>query len=179
MYMKHGSSWSICYHWQINEWKKSLILEKMSNDILNIDHSVSIQISYRKNWLYPALEYGGSLAFKARGHEFDPPQQTRKMLSLVSFTGMTLSKCAILRIRTLTRGPLCRESQCHPVCKSRNPTVAYFWLPYFKLSSCKTGVYNVRLLIILESGCSRIDKRKIFKLLTWSNKKRAKNKISL
>ena len=26
--------------------------------------------------------------------------------------------------------------------------------PYSRLSSCKTGVYNVRLLIILERGCS-------------------------
>ena len=34
------------------------------------------------------------------------------MFSLVSFAGMTLNKCAILQIGTLTGCPLCRES--HP-----------------------------------------------------------------
>ena len=119
-----------------------------------------------------------------------------KMLSLVSFAGTTLDKCAVLRIDTLTGGPLCREShpmcslnnpmvafnlqnQCvkctpahyhreilrigtltegplcresHPMCRLKNPTVVY--MITCRLSFCKTGVYNVCLLIILERGCS-------------------------
>ena len=71
------------------------------------------------------------------------------MLSLVSFAGMTLNKCAVLRIGTLTGGPLCRES--HPMCWLKNPTVVY--MITCRLSSCKTDVYNVRLLIILEREC--------------------------
>ena len=42
-------------------------------------------------------------------------------LSLVSFAGMTLDKCIVLRIGTLTGWPLCRES--HPLCRLKNPTV--------------------------------------------------------
>ena len=42
-------------------------------------------------------------------------------LSLVSFTGMTLDKCIVLQIGTLTGCPLCRES--HPLCRLKNPTV--------------------------------------------------------
>ena len=45
------------------------------------------------------------------------------MLSLVSFAGMTLNKCAVLRIGTLTGGSLCRES--HPLCRLKNRTVVY------------------------------------------------------
>ena len=114
------------------------------------------------------------------------------MLSLVSFAGMTLDKCAVLRIGTFTGAPLCREShpmcrlknhtvafilqnrcvQCtpahypreilrirtltggplcrgsHPLCRLKNHTLVYTiicWLLF-----CKTGVYNVRLLIIPE-----------------------------
>ena len=37
------------------------------------------------------------------------------MLSLASFAGMTLNKCAVLQIGT-TEGPMCRGS--HPVCSS-------------------------------------------------------------
>ena len=33
------------------------------------------------------------------------------MLSLVSFAGMTLDKCVVLRIGTLTGCPLCRERE--------------------------------------------------------------------
>ena len=118
------------------------------------------------------------------------------ILSLVSFAGTTLDKCAVLRIETLTGGLLCREShpvcrlmnptvafnlqnqcvQCmpahypreilrigtltedplckesHPMCRLKNPTVVY--MITCRLSFCKTGVYNVCLLIILERGCS-------------------------
>ena len=78
------------------------------------------------------------------------------MLSLVSFAGMTLNKCAVLRIGMLTGGPLCRES--HPLCRLKKPTVVY--MITCRLSSCKTGVYNVHLLIILERGCSIMYRKK-------------------
>ena len=71
------------------------------------------------------------------------------MLSSVSFAGMTLNKCAVLRIGTLTGGPLCRL---------KNPTVVY--MITCRLSSCKTGVYNIHLLIILERGCSSMFRKK-------------------
>ena len=45
---------------------------------------------------------------------------------LVSFAGMTLDKCIILRIETLTGCPLCRKS--HPLCRLKNPTVILIWL---------------------------------------------------
>ena len=124
------------------------------------------------------------------------------MLSLVLFAGMTLDKCAVLRIGTLTGGTLCREShsmsrlknpivafilqnrcvQCtpahypreilrigtlteallcresHPLCRLQNPTVVY--MITCRLSFCKTGVYNVCLLIILETGCSSMYRKK-------------------
>ena len=80
----------------------------------------------------------------------------QNMLSLVSLAGMTLNKCAILQIGTLTGGPLCRES--HPLCRLKNPTVVY--VITCRLSSCKTGVYNVHLLIILERGCSSMYRKK-------------------
>ena len=89
--------------------------------------------------------------------DFDQRQNyTPSMLSLVSFAGMTLNKCAVLRIGTLTGGPLCREN--HPLCMFKNPTVVY--MITCRLSSCKTGVYNVRLLIILERGCSSMFRKK-------------------
>ena len=78
------------------------------------------------------------------------------MLSLVSFAGMTLNKCTVFRIGTLTEGPLCRES--HPLCRLKNPTVVY--MTTCRLSSCKTGMYNVHLLIILERGCSSMYRKK-------------------
>ena len=76
------------------------------------------------------------------------------MLSLVSFAGMTLNKCAILRIGTLTGGPLCREN--HPWAVVKEPYMIYTC----RLSFCKTGVYNVRLLIILERECSSMYRKK-------------------
>ena len=79
------------------------------------------------------------------------------MFSLVSFAGMTLKRCAVLRIGTLTEGPLCRES--HPLCRLKNPTVVY--MITCRLSSCKTGMYKVRLLIILERWCSRMYRKKV------------------
>ena len=43
------------------------------------------------------------------------------MLSIVSFVGMTLDKCIVLRIGTFIGCPLCRES--HPLCRLKNPMV--------------------------------------------------------
>ena len=40
----------------------------------------------------------------------------------------------------------------------KNPTVVY--VTTCRLSSCKTGVYNVHLLIILERGCSSMYRKK-------------------
>ena len=50
------------------------------------------------------------------------------MFSLVSFAGMALDKCAVLRIGTLTGDPLCRF---------KNPIVVYMII--YRISSCKTG----------------------------------------
>ena len=47
-------------------------------------------------------------------------------LSLVSFAGMTLNKCTVHRIGTLTGCPLCRES--HPLCRLKSHTVIKIWL---------------------------------------------------
>ena len=46
----------------------------------------------------------------------------------------------------------------HPLCRLKNPTVVY--MITCRLSSCKTGVYNVHLLIILERGCSTMYRKK-------------------
>ena len=67
------------------------------------------------------LEVAGSIP--ARG-EKNLGVQTQ--LSLVSFAGMALDKCIVLRIGTLTGCPLCRES--HPLCRLKNPTVISIWL---------------------------------------------------
>ena len=71
------------------------------------------------------------LASGARGPRFDPRSRRGKFrcpntLSLVSFAGMTLDKCIVLRIGTLTGCPLCMES--HPLCRLKNPTVISIWL---------------------------------------------------
>ena len=78
------------------------------------------------------------------------------IFSLVSFAGMTLDKCAVLRIGTVTGAPLVQAS--HHLCRLKNPTV--FYMITCRLSSCKTGVYNVRLLIILDRGCSSMYRKK-------------------
>ena len=67
----------------------------------------------------------------ARGPRFDSRSRREKFrcpntLPLVSFAGMTLDKCIVLRIGTLTGCPLCRES--HPLCRLKNPTVISIWL---------------------------------------------------
>ena len=60
------------------------------------------------------------------GPRLDPPSRRGKFrcpntLSLVSFEGMTLGKCIIIRIGTLTGCLLCRES--HPLCRLKYTTV--------------------------------------------------------
>ena len=45
-----------------------------------------------------------------------------------------------------------------PPMQVKNPTVVY--MTTCRLSSCKTGVYNVHLFIILERGCSSIYRKK-------------------
>ena len=96
------------------------------------------------------LEVMGSIPAAGKG-KFRCPN----MLSLVSFA----EKCAVLRIGSLTGGPLCRES--HPLCRLKNPTVVY--MTTCRLSSCKTGVYNVpvHLFIILKRECSSIYRKKV------------------
>ena len=72
-----------------------------------------------------------SYFFEVRGPRFDPRSRQGKFgspntLSLVSFAGMTLDKCIVLRFGMLTGWPLCRES--HPLCRLKNPTVILIWL---------------------------------------------------
>ena len=98
-----------------------------------------------------------ALAFSAGGHGFDPHGRPGKILVsehafLSVISRMTLNKCAVLWIATLTGGPLCRES--HPLCRLKKPTVVYMITCRF--SSCKTGLYNVHLLIILERWSSTV-----------------------
>ena len=65
-----------------------------------------------------------ALASGARGPRFNPRSRRGKFrcpntLSLVSFAGMTLDECIVLRVGTLTGCPLCRL---------KNPTVISIWL---------------------------------------------------
>ena len=81
-----------------------------------------------------------ALASGARGPRFDPRSRRGKFrspntLSLVSFAGMTLDKCIVLRIGMLTGCPLCRESQ--PLCRLKNPTVIKIWLLVGFHQSCQ------------------------------------------
>ena len=64
------------------------------------------------------------------------------MLALVLFAGMT--QCAVLRIGTLTGGPLCRES--HPMCRLKNPTVAFILLNRYV--QCTPARYPLEILRI-------------------------------
>ena len=85
-----------------------------------------------------------TLAFSARGHGFDPRGRrgtisVSEHVSLMSFAGMTLNKCAVLRSGMLTWDPLCRDS--HPLCRLKHPIVVC--MITCKLPSCRTGVYNV------------------------------------
>ena len=50
----------------------------------------------------------GALVSGARGPRFDPREDDT--LSLETFAGMALNKCAVLRIGTITRCPLCKKS---------------------------------------------------------------------
>ena len=73
-----------------------------------------------------------STNFRKKILRLDPRSRQGKfrcpnMLSLVSLAGMTLDKCIVLRIGTLTGCPLCRES--YPLCRLKNPRVISIWLP--------------------------------------------------
>ena len=122
-------------------WSIYLLFDRhanLSNDrLLNISQKI-----YQRAYFNP---------WGRRGKYWCP-----NMLSLVSFARMTLNSCAVLRIGTLTGGPLCKESL--PLCRLKNPTVVY--MTTCRLSSCKTGVYNVHLLIILERECSSMYRKK-------------------
>ena len=84
-----------------------------------------------------------ALVFSARGHRFDPGGRRGKNVGVgTCFEGMTL--------------PSDRESTlCADV---KNPTVVY--MITCRLSSCKAGVYNIHLFIILERGCRRKYRKK-------------------
>ena len=86
--------------------------------------------------------------FHSRRGKFGRPDT----LSLVLFAGMTLDKCAVLRVGTLTGCPLCRES--HPFCSLKNPTVIKIWLLVRPGFHPAARVYKVHLPILLvrESG---------------------------
>ena len=70
------------------------------------------------------------------------------MLSLVSFVGMTLDKCAVLRIGMLTGSPLCRES--YPMCRLKNPTVAFILKN--RCVQCTPAHYLRKILWTLPGG---------------------------
>ena len=106
-------------------------------------HSGAVSIEEKDKHLTPAHSLNSTRASHsaqycryqtysgARGPRFDSRSRREKFrcpntLSLVSFAGMTLDKCIVLRIRTLTGCPLCRES--HPLCRLKNPTVISIWL---------------------------------------------------
>ena len=80
---------------------------------------------------------------------------------------MTLhvNKCAVLRIRRP------RVQGKSPLCRLKKTTVVYMITCW--LSSWKTAVYNVRLLIILERECSSMYRKKkrksssVLKSLDW------------
>ena len=78
-----------------------------------------------------------ALALSARGHGFDPHGRRGKILvsehAFLSVICRDDNNCAVLRIGTLTGGPLCRES--HPLCRLKNPIVVY--MITYRLSSCK------------------------------------------
>ena len=100
------------------------------------------------------------------------------MHSLVSFAGMTLNKCAVLRIGKLNGDPLCREG--YPLCRLKNPTVVY--MITCRLSSYKTGVYNVHLLIILERECSQLTSLRCYNVvltLQYGHENVVNNVVSL
>ena len=65
--------------------------------------------------------------------------------------------------------------ESHPLCRLKNPTVVY--MITCRLSSCKTGVYNVHLLIILERGCSSMYRKKKSFLIYIGKKKQIMHKF--
>ena len=76
---------------------------------------------FRHLYMFP---YYFNVLFRYFG--FVPVFRFRFGKSRHPFAGMTLDKCIVLQIRTLTGCPLCRES--HPLCRLKNPTVISIWV---------------------------------------------------
>ena len=87
----------------------------------------------------------------------------RNMLSLVSFAGMTLNKCAVLWIGTVTRGPVQGES---PPLQVKEPYSSFTW---FILQNGCIQYNTIHLLIILEREGVAV----------WINKKKKTSKLVL
>ena len=109
-----------------------------------------------------------ALTSGAKCPRFDPDSRRGKFrcpntLSLVSFAGMTLNKCAVLRIGTLTGCPLCRES--HPLCRLKNPTVIYIFITC-RLSSCNPEC-TLPLMLVKASGSTERKKEKSLPFLCY------------
>ena len=96
-----------------------------------------------------------ALTFSARGDGFDPRSRRGKIsVSVLPFLSVICRDDTRYVRRPLDRDvnwrpPVQRES---PLYRLKNHTVVY--MITCRLSSCKTDVYNVRLLIILKRGCS-------------------------
>ena len=123
-----------------------------------------------------------ALAFSARSLGFDLRGRRGKIsVSEHAFLNVICrddTKCAVLRIGTLNGGPLCREG--YPLCRLKNPTVVY--MITCRLSSCKTDVYNVHLLIILERECTQLTSLRCYNVvltLQYGHENVVNNVVSL
>ena len=103
--------------------------------VANLSHALGVEPSQAGSLIQQQQQQGSSVvkhlplvlevpgSIPARGEK---NFGVRTTLSLVSFARMTLDKCIVLRIGTLTGCPLCRES--HPLCSLKNPMVIEIWL---------------------------------------------------
>ena len=97
-----------------------------------------------QQWLVhrPLLEVPSSVPWQVRKNCV---VQTCFPLCYLQGWHLLQDKFATLRIETLTGGPAPVAGRVrHPLCRLKNPTV---YITTWRLSSCKTGVYNVHLLI--------------------------------
>ena len=127
----------------------SHFLEEPRRYVIRACSFVGLQVA--EQFLKRGSSVVSALASGARGPRFDSCSRRGRFrspntLSLVSFAGMTLDKCIVLRIGTLTGCPLCRES--HPLCRLKNPTIILIWLlvgfhPATRSVQC-TPAYNAR-----------------------------------
>ena len=114
------------HHYRDPTWFLPLGFQLLPWDLVNIN-ALTKNVESRKC----GSSVVSALASGARGPRFDPRSWRGKFwcpntLSLVSFAGMALNKCAILRIGTLPGCPLYKKS--HPFCRLKNPTIIYIWL---------------------------------------------------